>query len=42
MTLESEILALLPLWMGYCVGSFITGFGIGYLWTYFAKLTEKI
>lgn len=42
MSLESEILAFLPLYTGYCVGAFVCGFVIGYLLTFFNKLSEKV
>lgn len=42
MSLESEILAFLPLYTGYCVGAFASGFVIGYLLTFFNKLTDKV
>jgi len=38
----TEIEQLLPMWTGYCIGSFAIGFGIGLLWTFFNKLTEKV
>lgn len=42
MSLESEILALLPLYTGYCIGAFACGFMASYLLTFFIKLTEKV
>ena len=42
MSLDSEILALLPLYTGYCIGAFACGFVSGYLLTFFVKLAEKV